>query len=144
MVSTQLLTLNYLLYSPADAAPQFLGNLPLYSSVFKRGAHFLEPTCLPNTRILLYKSAQLVQLCWWYKIEWSKQWFLIFSRASIWVIFVFNQTRGKMRVWYFYSQVSQWKRCEFVFVFVFVCIMFSFGEKKTGLTWSNLLSLKLS
>ena len=40
---------------------------------------------------------------------------------------VFNQTRGKTRVWYFYSQVSQWRSYEFFF-----CFIFSFGEKKTG------------
>ena len=40
---------------------------------------------------------------------------------------VFNQMRGKMRVWYFYSQVSQWRSYEFFF-----CFIFSFGEKKTG------------
>ena len=42
----------------------------------------------------------------WYKIYRSKQWFLVFARACIWVIFVFNQTRGKMRVWYFFSHKS--------------------------------------
>ena len=62
-----------------------------HTAVFKRGAHFLEPTCLPNTRILLYKSVKNVQLCWWYKICWSKQWFLDFARACIWVIFVFKR-----------------------------------------------------
>ena len=40
---------------------------------------------------------------------------------------VFNQTRGKTRVWNFFSQVSQWRSYKFFF-----CFIFSFGEKKTG------------
>ena len=61
--------------------------------------------------------------------EWMKE-------HLFWVLLVFNQTRRKTRVWYFYSQVSQWRSCECFFLF---CFIFSFGEKKIGLAWSNIV-----
>ena len=54
--------------------------------------------------------------CWWMK------------EHLFWVLLVFNQTRGKTRVWYFYSQVSQSRSCEFCFV------LYSLPEKKQVLT----------
>ena len=52
----------------------------------------------------------------------------LFAEHLFWVILVFNQTRGKTRVWYFTHKSHNGEVANFLFL---VCSIFSFGEKKS-------------
>ena len=72
--------------------------------------------------------------CWLHKMYWSRKLSQVLREHLVWVILVFNQTRGKTRVWCFYSQVSQWRSCEF-----FCFVLYSLSEEKTGFAWTNIV-----
>ena len=86
---------------------------------------------------LFYKSTEFLQRCWWHKMYWSKKLSLVFERTSLLSYYRFQSNARQDEGVIFYSQVSQWRSCEYFFFLV--CFIFSFGEKKTGLAWTSIV-----
>ena len=110
--STQLLTLNYLLYSPTDAATVSLETYPLDSVV--------TPTLakLQNTLLLIYMSLNLgifimsLGLAWSPKVNVLACCELLFAKSANWWSISQNNIFPKINIWRDIRKRWTWKKLD--------------------------------